>query len=84
VKFRVEYIFTSERPVSLIARQLGAGDFSLTTSPRLGGVPIQRTLSQPRAQNPDGTPDFSVFLFTLTDARNVKEFYVGQIIELEP
>jgi hypothetical protein len=84
VKFRVEYIFASQRPVSLIVRQVDSGEFALTTSPRLGGVPIRRTLTQPRAQKPDGTPDFSVFMFTLTDARNAKEFSIGQIIELEP
>ena len=83
MKFRIEYIFASERPVTILTRQLDAGDFTLTEAPRLGGVPIQRTLTQPRAQKPDGSPDSSVYMFKLTDARNVREFSVGQVIELE-
>ena len=82
-KFRIEYIFCSERPVYLIARQLQSGDFSLSATPRLGGILIKRELSQPRATKPDGSPDFSVFAFTLTDARNADRLSVGQIVDLE-
>ena len=68
--------------MSLIVRQLEAGDFS--ASPRLEGVPLQRTLTQPRALKPDRTPDLSIFGLLLTDARNVMEFSVNQIVEFEP
>lgn len=84
MKFRVEHIFSSQRPVTFIVRQLEGGDFSLSTSPRFAGVPLQRTLTQPRALKPDGTPDPSVFIFTLTDARNAESLSVDQIAELEP
>lgn len=67
-----------------MARQLDPGSFSLSMLPRFAGVPLQRTLTQPRALKPDGSPDLSVFMFTLADARNVKELCVGQIAELEP
>jgi hypothetical protein len=53
MKFEITYIFEKQRPVTLFARQLGAGEFTLSESPMLGGVPIKRYVSQPRAITPD-------------------------------
>lgn len=45
MKFEITHIFEKQRPVTLFARQLGAGEFSLSESPMLGGVPIKRYVS---------------------------------------
>jgi len=83
MKFRIEYIFESQPSVRLIARQMDDGNFSLPVAPKLGGIPIRRTLDQPRSLKPDGTLDLSVWVFTLASARDVGSFEVGQIAELE-
>jgi hypothetical protein len=84
MKFKVEFIFGQEGPPYLFARQIEVGHFSVSTSSRLGGVPIQPSLSQPRKLKPDGSPDLDVFAFVLTEQQDAERFSVGQIIELEP
>ena len=82
MKFEITYIFEKQRPVTLFARQLGAGEFSLSESPMLGGVPIKRYVSQPRSITPDGKPDLSQFSFVLSSANDLPKLGVGQIVEL--
>ena len=84
MKFEVECVFGQEGPPFIIARQTEVGHFSVSTSSRLGGVPIQPSLSQPRKLKPDGSPDLDVFAFALTDPQDAERFSVGQIIELVP
>lgn len=82
MKFEITYIFEKQRPVTLFARLLGAGEFSLSESPMLGGVPIKRYASQPRSVTPDGKPDLSQFSFVLSSANDLPKLGVGQIVEL--
>ncbi|WP_295551249.1 hypothetical protein [uncultured Pseudacidovorax sp.] len=82
MKFGITYIFEKQRPVTLFARQLGAGEFSLSESPMLGRVPIKRYVSQPRSITPDGKPDLSQFSFVLSSANDLPKLGVGQIVEL--
>ena len=82
MKFEITSIFVKQRPVTLFARQLGAGEFTLSDSPMLGGVPIGRYVSQPRSITPDGQPDLSQFSFALSTASDLPKFAVGQIVEL--
>lgn len=82
MKFEITYIFEKQRPVTLFARQLGAGEFTLSDSPMLGGVPIKRYVSQPRAITPDGKPDLSQFSFVLSTGSDLAKLAVGQIVEL--
>lgn len=82
MKFEITYIFEKRRPVTLFARQLGTGDFTLSDSPMLGGVPIKRYVSQPRSITPDGKPDLSQFAFVLSTAHDLPRLGVGQIVEL--
>jgi len=83
MKFRIEYIFDRRRPVYLFARKLDQGEFSLSETPCLGGVPIKRSLSQPRAIAPNGTPDLAVFTFILATANDLSKLSVGQEVELD-
>jgi hypothetical protein len=82
MRFEITYIFEKQRPVALFARQLGAGEFTLSDSPMLGGVPIKRYVSQPRSITPDGKPDRLQFSFVLSTASDLPKLRVGQIVEL--
>lgn len=82
MKFEIMYIFEKQRPVTLFARQLDAGAFTLSESPKLGDVRIKRHVSQPRALTPDGEPDLTQFSFVLLTANDLPNLPVGQIVEL--
>lgn len=82
MKFEIVYIFEKQRPVTLFARQLDAGVFTLSDSPMLGGVPIKRYVSQPRALKPNGEPDVTQFSFVLSTASDLPKLRVGQVVEL--
>ena len=83
MKFRVESLFDLEEHAWLLARQMEHGTFSLSPTPRLGGVVIRHFVEQPRKLKPDGSPDFDVFAFELGDRRDRARFSVGQIVELD-
>ncbi|MFG6446817.1 hypothetical protein ACG0Z6_01025 [Roseateles sp. BYS180W] len=80
--FRIEYIAQKARPAFLFARQIEAGNIQLSPSSCLGGVPIRQHLSQPRTLKPDGSPDLTVFAFTLVTANDLPKLSVGQHVEL--
>lgn len=82
MRFRIEFIAQRERPAYLFARQLEAGNFTVSATSRLGGVPIKPHVSQPRALRPDGKPDLSVFTFVLATANDLPKLKVGQEAEL--
>lgn len=82
MKFEIVYIFETQRPVMLFARQVEPGDFTLAQSPMLGGVPIKRSVSQPRALTKDGSPDMTQFAFVLSSANDLPRLKVGQIVDL--
>ncbi len=83
MRFKVELVCTHESGPYLFARRLEAGDFSLSPSSRLGGVPIHPSLTQPRKLRPDSSPDLDVFTFVLTQRQDADRFSVGQIVEME-
>jgi hypothetical protein len=83
VKFKVEYVGKSETSSYLFARRLEPGDFSVSGSSRLGGVPIRPSISSPRALKPDGSPDLDVFAFILAESQDAERFSVGQTVELQ-
>ena len=84
MKFKVEFVYRQEHGPYLFARRMEDGDFSVSASSRLGGVPIQPSLSLPRKLKPDGSPDLDVFAFVLTERQDAERFSVGQIVELVP
>ena len=69
--------------MSLFARQLEEGEFSVSEGSRLGGVPIKPYVSQPRALTSDGKPDMTVFTFVLATANDLPKLKVGQKAELD-
>jgi hypothetical protein len=82
MKFRIEYIATKERPAYLFARQVEPGQFSVSQTSRLGGVPIKPRISCPRALTPSGQPDGTIFTFVLATANDLPKLAVGQVVEL--
>jgi hypothetical protein len=82
MKFEITYIFEKRRPVTVFARQLEAGAFALSEFPTLGGVPIKRQVSQPRALTRSGQPDTSQFAFVLATANDLPKLQLGQVVDL--
>lgn len=82
MRFCVEYVFARPKAAYVLVRQIDAGDFSLPKTPLLGGVPIRRWISQPRKLKPDGSPDLSVFAFTLASRCDAGCLRVGDVVEL--
>lgn len=82
MKFKIEFVYKHESGPYLFARRLESGDFSVSASSRLGGVPIHPSLTQPRKLKPDGSRDLDVFAFVLAGRQDAERFYVGQIVEL--
>ena len=81
--FRVEKVFERDGSSVVLARQLGSGDFAVTRASCLAGVPVS-AMSQPRATTAAGTPDLSLFAFTLTGPEHISAFAEGQHVELQP
>lgn len=80
--FEIIAIITSTEPYYLIVEQLDAGHFELGQNPTLNNIPINRSIIMPRKLNADGTPSFIHFVFTLKIKEDIKNFKVGQIVEL--
>jgi len=84
MRFRIEFVSKIGTHPYVFGRQLDPGDFQLAEMPTLGGIPIKRSLNQPRKLNPDGTPDLSVFAFALHSDADTERFAIGQVVELGP
>lgn len=82
MRFCVEAVLHRPRAAYVLVRQIDAGDFTLPESPLLGGVPIRRWISQPRALKSDGSPDLSVFAFTFASSSGAGSLCVGDVVEL--
>jgi len=80
MKFKITYISVKQRRVTLFARQLGAGEFTLSDSPMLGGCSHQ-TL-RVTSITPHGKPDLSQFSFVLSTASDLPKLGVRLIVEL--
>ena len=81
--FRIERVFERDGSSVVFARQLGSGDFTVTSVSCLAGVPVS-AMSQPRAKTAAGTQDLSLFAFTLIGPEHVTTFAEGQHVELQP
>jgi len=80
VKFKVVFVGKFESGSHIFARQLAACDFSVSASSQLGGVPIQPSLSQPRALRPDGSPDLDIWAFVLREPQNAGNFQSARLL----
>lgn len=84
MRFRIEFLSSTTDKAYVLARQIDIGEFTLSEKSQLGGMPLTRSLTQPRTLKPDKTPDFSVFAFHLVSSSDVARLSVGQIVELLP
>lgn len=84
MRFRIEFRFPStRRPAVVFARALEPGNFALGPRPTLGGVRIQRAVTQPRALRPDGSPDLDLYGFALESRADIIALEVGAEVLLE-
>ena len=82
MQFRIECVSSRGSPVYVLARQLTDGNFILSETPFLSGVPISRHVGQPRKFKSDGTLDVTVFAFQLVSSDDAERFFVGKVVEL--
>jgi hypothetical protein len=84
MEFEIEYI-SKIRDGYLFARLLQKGvDFTVTDNSTLGGYPVKKSLTMPRALDKDGNPRFDLFAFQMKSKSDLKNLNKGQIIELAP
>jgi len=81
--FKVEFTMSQGRKAVVVATQLQESDFQVTEFSFLAGVPIERSLSQPRKIKEDGSPDYDTFVFTLRSQADKDKFQVDDLVELE-
>lgn len=82
-RFKIDYIRESN-PVMILARSLGATDFSVGDNSTLGGCKLLKYLDQPRSIREDGTQDPKVFSFCLADNEDRKKLSVGAEVDFIP
>jgi hypothetical protein len=85
VKFKVEATFTVDGTAIVVARRGGDGEFSVSSSSRLDGVPLQQLLEIPRKLlRPEHGLDKNVFSFALADPADLSRFHKYDVVELVP
>ena len=82
MQFQIEQVLKLRDRSVVFVRQLGSGDFALSESPKLGGVPIVRYIGVPRKLKADGTQDFGIFGFTLVSPEDAEQLVEGEVVEL--
>ncbi len=83
-RFEIEHILILDAGVAVIARQRGHGDFTVTSSSTLGGVPLRGHLDVPRKLLPNGSPDLELFAFQLANREDASRLAIGQAADLVP
>ena len=85
MKFKVEATFTVDGTACVMARASGGGDFVVSNSSRLNGVPLQQRLQIPRKLlRPEHGLDMNVFVFALADSADLSRFQKYDVVELIP
>lgn len=85
MKFKIEATFTVDGTACVVARRSGDGDFSVSSSSRLDGVPLQQLLEIPRARPwSQQLADMNVFVFALADSADLFRFQKYDVVELIP
>ena len=85
MKFKVEGTFTVDGTACVMGRRSGAGDFSVSSSSTLDGVPILQRLEMPRKLlRPEHGLDDNVFVFALANPADLARFHKYDVVELLP
>jgi hypothetical protein len=85
MKFKVEAAFSVDDTACVAARRIEGGDFSLSASSRLDGVPLQQLLEIPRKLlRPEHGLDLDMFVFALADSAALSRFHKHDVVELTP
>ena len=85
MKFKVEATFTVDGTACVMGRRNGAGDFSVSNSSTLDGVPILQRLEIPRKLlRPEHGLDDDVFVFALVNLADLARFQKYDVVELLP
>ena len=83
IRMRVEFVMPDRSGDYCIARSLDDTNFTLSEYSRLGGVRIERNVSQPRALKADGSLDLSIFAFYPRNRADKAKWIVGSEVILE-
>lgn len=83
LRFRVEYLH-KKGPPTVFVRRLTPGEFALTPTATLGGIPIEPFVSAPRARKTDGSPDMDLLAFVLSSRADLVRLSVGAEVVLIP
>jgi hypothetical protein len=85
MKFKVEATFTVDGTACVMGRRSGSGDFAVSSSSTLDGVPILQRLEVPRKLlRPEQGLDDNVFVFSLANAADLARFHKYDVVELVP
>jgi hypothetical protein len=84
MKFKVEATLSIEGTACVMARPIEKGEFSVTSSSRLGGVSVQEFLEIPRKVKEGRALLLDVFVFALAESADLSLFQKHQIVELIP
>lgn len=85
IEFEVEHTFSVDGRGVFVAVRLLTSDsaFTLSDTPTLGAIPVERWLDQPRTIKPDGTARTDQFVFKLVRPEDRDAFHPGQRVRLE-
>jgi len=85
VEFEIENTFTlTGRGEFVTARLLSASSaFTMSDSPALGSVPIERWFDMPRSTRSDGSPRLDLFVFKFARSEDRDRLQPGQTVLLE-
>ena len=85
VEFVIEQVVAQggRSKVVVFARQVAGGAFHVGGAARLGGVPVQPEVNQPRVLMQDGAPRPDIFAFTLVESSDAARLSIGQTVALE-
>ncbi len=81
--FRIDEIIERKGKVVVIATQLDSEQFKLDRDSRLGAVPVEQWMDQPRSVTPDGKPNQKLFSFQLKRAEDESALKQGQVVALQ-
>jgi hypothetical protein len=85
MKFKVEATFAVDGTACVAGRRSGGGDFKLSSSSTLDGVPLLQSLEIPRKLlRPEHGLDDNVFVLALANSADLARFHKYDVVELVP
>lgn len=83
MQVKVESLLSVKGICYVIVRQIESGEFSVSVTTRLNGVPLLPICTQPRKLRANGSLDLEVYVLALESSSDSILFTEGQIVELQ-